>query len=299
MLSAKTESAGYNFKNLPYSLLKHQFSYAYSLSYLIEIQRRSSAGLNKDKLKIAAWAPFYSEAPTDRELTRFANLELTDLPGSSKEVEAIEQLFDTQSFLGAAASERSFKQNAMEADIIHLATHAMVNPEDYELSGLLFKTADTDSVEDGQLHFFELDALPLKARLAVLSACQTGKGELIAGEGIMNLAKSFSYAGTSSVLVSLWLASDQSTAQIMGDFYTSLKEGSSISGSLQTAKINYLQATDNLGAHPFYWSHLVLNGDNGAVVAKSSLNPGWIPVLFIMLMAIVVDRRRRQREEEE
>jgi CHAT domain-containing protein len=102
--------------------------------------------------------------------------------------------------------------------------------------------------------------MELKAELAVLSACQTGLGKLIRGEGMIGLSRSFMYAGVPSVVVSLWSVSDQSTNILMERFYTNLIEkGVSLAEALYLARISMIK--DEQFAHPFYWAPFVLTGD--------------------------------------
>ena len=123
--------------------------------------------------------------------------------------------------------------------------HTWLRDEQPLYARLVFQQTE-DSLHDNYLDASELYNMQLKARLAVLSACQTGMGELVRGEGIMSLSRAFAYAGCPSLVMSLWNANDQSTAGIMLDFYKELKQGCTIDGALRQAKLNVLVA----GAHP-------------------------------------------------
>ncbi len=111
--------------------------------------------------------------------------------------------------------------------------------------------------------------MDIDAELTVLSACQTGLGELKAGEGLVGLTRAFMYAGSSSVLVSLWSVSDPSTAVFMKQFYRNLKRGMSKTEALRATKLCMIEGkcydTDNYGntikyIHPFYWAPFILLG---------------------------------------
>lgn len=116
--------------------------------------------------------------------------ELLDLKWSEQEVQAINRIFDGKIFLHQHATEENFKRFAPNATIIHIATHALIDDHAPLYSRFLFSPGH-DSAEDGQLHSYELYNMPLNASLAVLSACNTGAGRLVSGEGIMSLARAF------------------------------------------------------------------------------------------------------------
>ena len=114
------------------------------------------------------------------------------------------------------------------------------------------------------LQVLELYNLRLKADLVVLSACQTGKGKLERGEGVLGLPRIFFCAGARSVLLTLWRINDESAAKFMNLFYRYLSEGNDKAQALRLAK---LEMINTKFSHPFYWAAFVLNGDS-----KSTLN---------------------------
>jgi CHAT domain-containing protein len=113
--------------------------------------------------------------------------------------------------------------------------------------------------EDGLLQVYEIFDLKLNAELVVLSACETGLGKQVKGEGLVGLTHAFFYAGTSSVLVSLWKVQDRSTADLMVNFYQELDAGKNKAESLRQAKLRMIQ--QNRYAHPYYWAPFVLMGN--------------------------------------
>jgi len=147
---------------------------------------------------------------------------------------------------------------APTAAIIHMACHGIINEEHPTLSGLVLSK---DGNDNGFLSVKDvLNLPPLKSRLVVLSACQTGLGKLVRGEGMVGLTRAFMYAGTPTVLVSLWSVSDVSTATLMGEFYRNLvKEKLSKTDALRKAQLSLLG--NEKFAHPFYWAPFVLVGD--------------------------------------
>ena len=118
----------------------------------------------------------------------------------------------------------------------------------------------------------------MNAELAVLSACNTGRGQLAKGEGVISLARAFKYAGCSNVLMSLWQADDEATAQIMQDFYRHLQKGLGKDEAIRQAKLDYLTASNR--NHPFFWGAFVLIGDDAPL--RQSSNWHWYVAALIL-----------------
>ena len=127
------------------------------------------------------------------------------------------------------------------------------------MSSLVLGTAEVSS-EDGFLHPSEILDLDLNADLVVLSACQSGLGKLVRGEGMIGLTRAFMYAGTPSVIASLWSVADESTSVLMDEFYKYLiKENLGKTESLRKAKVSLINSKKY--SHPFYWAPFILTGD--------------------------------------
>ncbi len=148
----------------------------------------------------------------------------------------------------------------MTAGAVHFATHALVSPTEPERSGLVL-TLDEDAREDGILQVFEIFNMRFDADLVVLSACETGLGKTVRGEGVLGLNRAFLFAGARSTVVSLWQVADASTARLMEAFYGRLAAGDDRALALQQAKIELIRSGHS--AHPFYWAPFVLTGDPG------------------------------------
>jgi len=187
---------------------------------------------------------------------------LPPLPATRLEVEAIARLYPTDRvaiYLGAEATEESVKSGRpSSARRLHFAVHGQLDEMRPELSGLLL-SREPQSNEDGILQAYEIFNLDLHADLVVLSACETGLGKQLAGEGLVGLSRAFFYAGTPSLVVSLWSVADASTADIMIEFYRRLNRGEGKAEALRSAKRQALDA-DRL-AHPFHWASFILVGD--------------------------------------
>jgi CHAT domain-containing protein/Tfp pilus assembly protein PilF len=181
------------------------------------------------------------------------------LPGARSEVSRIAQLFpgDAAVFTGAAATESEVRTNPLvgSARYLHFAVHGSLDENEPESSGL--RLAAAGPADDGLLQVREIFDLDLCANLVVLSACQTGVGQQVSGEGIIGMTRAFLYAGAQSVVVSLWQVDDQSTAELMVSFYRHLQQTGDRAAALRLAKLHLL----DLGySHPYYWAPFVLVG---------------------------------------
>ena len=215
------------------------------------------------------------------------NYNFIDLFWSEKEVSFSKHLLSGDSYLYRKATEENFRKFAPQSKVIHLATHAIINDEFPLYSKFLFSNPPT-SLDDGLLHTHEIYNLNLNSDLAVLSACNTGRGKLIRGEGIMSLARGFHYAGCANVVLSLWQVDDKSTTEIMKYFYLHLNQGASISEALRNAKIKYLQNVDEVKSHPYYWAGFVhIGADDSIVFNKRKPIYVWLLGLVVFVVALV------------
>lgn len=145
--------------------------------------------------------------------------------------------------------------------IIHFATHGLLNSEHPELSGLVLSLVDEKGqAQDGFLRLNDIFNLNLPADLVVLSACQTGLGKEIKGEGLVGLTRGFMYAGAPRVVVSLWSVNDQATAELMKRFYQGmLKEGQRPAAALRAAQMEMWKEPQ--WHAPYFWAAFVLQGE--------------------------------------
>ena len=151
--------------------------------------------------------------------------------------------------------------------ILHFATHGLINSRYPSLTGLLLSTVnDHGETQNGFLQLHDIYGLHLNADLVVLSGCQTGLGEELSGEGLVGLTQGFLYAGSRSVVVSLWDVQDKATATLMADFYRSmLKDGAAPAEALRQAKLKMYQQ----GPSPYYWAAFVIEGEYRPPAAPS------------------------------
>lgn len=148
---------------------------------------------------------------------------LTPLPGAEAEAVAIAPLLNANPLLGAAATESTVRDRLADADIIHLATHGLLDERQGLSSAIaLTPVSAQNSLDDGLLTAQEVMQLNLKADLVVLSACNTGRGR-ITGDGVVGLSRSFLAAGANNLVASLWAVPDEATALLMTEFYQQLQ----------------------------------------------------------------------------
>ena len=143
---------------------------------------------------------------------------------------------------------------------IHFATHGFLDESKPGRSGILLSHS-SQSTEDGMLQIGEIMRLQLNADLVTLSACSTGLGKLVDGEGILGLTRSIFYAGARNVAVSLWNVNDSATATLMASFYGNLKRGLTKSEALRQAQLTLLHGPHRVWQHPYYWAAFVIEGE--------------------------------------
>jgi len=178
---------------------------------------------------------------------------LAPLPGAELEAQAIAQLFQTTPLIGDAATEPAAIAAMNNARIIHLATHGLLEPELSYSSSLAFAPTQNS---DGFLTLREINSLELNAELAILSACDTGRGWIGTGDGVIGLSRSFIGAGAASVVVSLWAIPDQPTATLMTEFYRQFNGGMDGAQALRQAM---LLTRDRYG-DPGAWAAFTITG---------------------------------------
>ena len=144
-------------------------------------------------------------------------------------------------YLEKEATEERAKTLSPQNDIIHFASHAELNENDPLASAILLAKSDK---EDGRLEVREIFGMDLKASLIVLSACETGLGKLSSGDELVGLTRAFIYAGTPSVVASLWNVEDSSTAQLMATFYKNLKTMTKVE-ALRQAQLQLIRGNTN------------------------------------------------------
>ena len=190
---------------------------------------------------------------------------LSELPFAEEEAIAIAELFGVAPLLGDDATEGAVRERAGEANILHLAAHGRLNSTT-PLASLIALAPDeplnaSDS-HDGRLTVAETYDLNLEnSDLVVLSACQTNLGDLSTGDELVGLTRALFFAGTPSVVASLWNVEDEATSLLMHRFYIHLRSGLGKADALRQAQLEVREQYPQ----PYYWSSFVLSGDGGEV----------------------------------
>jgi CHAT domain-containing protein len=261
-------------RNNRYLLEDYAIGYAPSFTVL-----REMIGLRKQRL-----APSYTAASTtllamgnpalgnriaNRAQLAYRDESLEPLPEAEREVKALKRIYspaESKTYVGPDAEEGRFKAEAGTARLLHLATHGFLNDSNPMYSHILLSRMEGDEKEDGLLEAWEIMQLDLKAELAVLSACETARGRVSAGEGMIGLAWAFFVAGTPTTVVSQWKVESSSTTELMTAFHRARKANLARSQSafataraLREAELQLLRSQEY--SHPFYWASFVAIGD--------------------------------------
>ena len=148
---------------------------------------------------------------------------------------------------------------------------------------------------DGLLDTYEIYNMSLQSRMSVLSACNTGSGRLQKGEGVMSLARAFLYAGCPAIVMTLWSVEDESSANLMIDFYKNLLSGYSKDEALRKAKIKHIQSADPLKAHPYFWLGYVSIGDQSALYQTKTIY--FVGMIIFILLAMLTEKLYFRRKK--
>jgi len=203
----------------------------------------------------------------------FQRDQLGPLPYAEKEVTDIARDLGVMPYLQSDATETIVKQLAPQTKILHLAAHGIFNPVS-PLDSLIALTSDTEN--DGWLTVGEVYGLDLQnTSLVVLSACETQMGQLTAGDEFVGLTRALFFAGTPTVIASLWSVDDEATSLLMERFYAHLDEGLSKGEALREAQIDTRAQYPN----PYYWAAFVLNGDAGILDKEEIITATAVPSL--------------------
>lgn len=211
--------------------------------------------------------------PSTETLTRTAQslgmgTFLERLPGTALEAEIItENIPPDLVYLADGFNARKspeLERFLQHSRVLHFATHGLVDREHPESSALALTQLDEEGtrLDDGYLYAHEIFSLRIAAELVVLSACETGVGREVPGEGIQGLARAFLYAGAPRVVMSLWQVDDIRTARLMGELYRQMiREGLQPAEALRNAQLHLLENADPGDDAPFYWAGFQHLGD--------------------------------------
>ena len=229
----------FSINNLSYLIEKYKISYNFSSTLMINAAQKEVEPTKESFLGICP---------------------VNDLEYSEKETDYIHSQLGGFVLKHQNATFKKVKELIGQYQIVHFATHAKPNKDNPNMS-------EIELYNNEKIKNFEIEALKLNAEIVVLSACETGIGQQLKGEGVMSLARSFQLAGSPATVASLWKVSDASTADLMKYFYGFLKKGETKSNALQMAKLKYLDdvKASPFKSQPYHWSAFIQIGKDDAL----------------------------------
>lgn len=252
-----------------YLLEECAISYVPSLTVLREMTKPRARKTATAKTTLLAFGnPSIGEETVQKVASIFMGEKLLPLPEAERQVRALGKLYGPERsriYIGPDAREDRAKLEADNCRILHIATHGIVNDSSPLYSHLVLAQPSGDSDEDGLLEAWEIMNLDLKADLVILSACDTARGRVAPGEGVIGLAWALFMAGCPTTVVSQWRVEAASTTELMVEFHRNLRRRSNARSPIAKAESLRLASLKLLRSrayrHPFYWAPFVLIGD--------------------------------------
>ena len=284
LISEPGEQQG-NLENQRYLLQDYTISYDYTATEHWNTKPKGSTS----KLKqVGGFAPSFKLKTDGNLATRTVEnirADLMPLNYNQKEVERILSHLSGDSYFNEEASKANFIENASNYQILHLATHSKVDDQLGEDSFIAFSESVTDTSSTfNNLYVREIYSLDLTADLVVLSACETGIGEIRRGEGVVSVSRGFSYAGAKSTVTTLWNIYDHpSTVQFMESFYQKLKTGMPKDEALRAVKLETLANPTTVS--PYFWAAFIPTGDMTPITFSEG---GVVPIYQLILALILI-----------
>jgi len=269
----KPRELSYEYDKLPFLIKKFEINYAFSASLFTNNTNR------KWNNTLAAFCP-------GEEVNNY-------LVYSKDEVNSISKYFKSDLFIDSASSVSNFKHCLTNYDIVHLSMHTQVDSTNNMIK-LVFEPSK-NSVTTGKVNYLDIYNLSSNNSLLSLGACFTGNGQVIKGEGVMSLARSFHYAGCRSSITSLMYLKDFSSARILPGFYKHLSRGKRKDVALALAKRKYLKTKENSGnrSHPAFWGGLICIGNPKPVTYPKYHIYGIAGLLFV---TVIMVRRKYKKQ---
>ncbi len=263
-------------------LESHVVSYQFSARFILDDEKFPN--IQSSQNAVLSFAPF-SQKGVNLGSGGISRLER--LPYSRDEIAGL----NGRRFEGEHAGKKEFIKYLNSYPVVHLATHAITDLDNPSASYIAFFPVTGTKSEDF-LYLDEIYSLRMDScKMIAISACETGRGELVKNEGVMSFARAFLYAGCPSTINTLWKADDRSTSEIFKSFYKYLESGFSKSKSLQKAKIDFIR-NNPLDRNPAFWSHIILTGNPVSLYRKKQpwnwivFTVGCCTVLFFLIRKI-------------
>jgi CHAT domain-containing protein/Tfp pilus assembly protein PilF len=255
-----------------YLIEHHAIFYAPSLTVLKEMEglfKKRSRATQPLQALLAFGNPALSTETVAQVTSIYRGEKLGPLPEAEIEVRTLSHLYGParcKVYIGAEAKEGTIKAEMGNYHALHFATHGILDNNNPMYSQLLLSLSGGTDIDDGLLEAWEIARLDLKADMTVLSACDTARGRVEAGEGLIGMSWAFFVAGCPTTVVSQWKVSSASTTQLMKEFHKNLlsqnarqKGASSKADALRLAALRLLK--DQQYSHPYYWAPFVVIGN--------------------------------------
>jgi len=280
------------FKTYPWLLKKQSVTYSYNTALLPNYKKKPSMFE-----QVMAFAPQYTGSSStdsiDLSFHQALDSILSPLKGAIKELQAINKLFKSDAYIGSNATKDNFIRSMQNNDILHLAMHSLNDEIQPFNSQMVFSSTDSTT---GSFMAKEIYNYAISSPLTVLSSCSTGSGQGIKGEGLLSIARAFTYAGVEAQIMTLWPVNDESGANLIERFYKQLKSGQRKDVALRQSKINYLNSAGAIKSHPYYWANYVLSGNTNPVKQKTPTGTFIYLLAFALISVILfyyIDKRKR------
>jgi CHAT domain-containing protein len=297
-----TPAAYSDFRSIATNCLLNKLNISYHYSLLL-------TGLNQPaksfKNNFVAFAPGFSDEVKQRYLSETKDsleldksyLSLLPLPFTINLVNKTKDVLGGETFVSSQSTLPVFKANAGQYRILHIGTHAESNNLHPEYSRLIFAKNDRSPSDSNSLFLYDIYNCDLGSELTVLTACETGKPGFEDGEGMISLGHAFNYAGSQSILTSLWKIDEQSSTQITELFYQFLNKGLPKDEALRQAKLSYIQQSDGRMLAPQYWAGLVLIGEQTPVGLEKKTKWMWwgVGLMLIAVVAVMAGKSKEQK----
>jgi len=271
------DSDNCDYANESYLLRKYPIGYAYSATLY-----RNNLNCNyKGVPNFLGIAPDYKNSKDS----------LRSIPMGLWSVRKVALLTLGKSLTGSKATEANFKKYCSKYGIIQFYAHGLEDTLNPANSKLVLSNP-TDSTEDGYLHAWEVYNMHLNAEMVVLGSCYSGSGRLSEGEGVLSISRSFMFAGSQSVVMSLWAAADRTTNEMLNDFFLNLLKGMRKDEALRLAKLKNLAKTDPIYAHPRFWAGIVVNGNQNELYHYWYLKKLIFVTIVILVLVFTFKKRK-------
>ncbi|WP_373520817.1 CHAT domain-containing protein [Aquiflexum sp.] len=266
-------------------LVKHDISYQYSMGLGF------SKSTKDIKANYVAFTPGFLDKMKETYLKSVADtlsldkgyLSLLPQPFTINVANKAAKTFDGNIFAYEESTAQAFREKAAKNKIIHIGTHAESNNLSPVFSKLIFAKNDDLLEEDNALYAYQIYNTDIQSNLTMLTACETGKPVYQPGEGMVSLSHAFQYAGSESLLTSLWKVDEKSSMEITDYFLEFLSEGMAKDKALKEAKLKYLSTAKGRTLSPQYWAGLILLGDVEPIPDLDK-NNSWIYWTFAILL---------------